>query len=116
MTHSKGRSPMLVPGIIEIVAGLGLVWLAVVSWQERLPRNGIAGVRTPSTMRSDEAFRTANKVAAPLTGAAGVVMAAGGVVATVVPESAVAAPLLAGALGAALLAVIGGIRGARAAR
>jgi hypothetical protein len=36
---------MIVPAVILIVAGLGLVWLAVASWQERLPRNGLAGVR-----------------------------------------------------------------------
>lgn len=31
---------MIVPAIIVILAGLGLIWLAVASWQERLPRNG----------------------------------------------------------------------------
>jgi hypothetical protein len=61
------ENTMIVPAVIVILAGLGLIWLAVASWQERLPRNGLAGVRTPATMRSDQAFKVANKVAAPLT-------------------------------------------------
>ena len=62
---------MIVPAVILIVLGLVLIVVAVASWQERLPRNILAGVRTPSTMRSDQAFKVANKVAAPLTGVGG---------------------------------------------
>jgi hypothetical protein len=57
---------MIVPAVILILAGLVLIVVAVASWQERLPRNALAGLRTPSTMRSDQAFKVANKVAALL--------------------------------------------------
>jgi hypothetical protein len=53
-------------GIIAIGAGIVLAWAAVAGWRGRLSRDGPVGVRTPSTMRSDEAFATTNKAAAPL--------------------------------------------------
>lgn len=107
---------MIVPGVILIVAGLGLIWLAVVSWQERLPRNGLAGVRTRTTMRSDQAFRVANKVAAPLTAAGGVVFALGGVLTLLLPKSTAGPVLLGSALAAAAICIVGGLRGVRACR
>ncbi len=68
VAHGEGNT-MIGPAMILILAGLGLIWLAVASWQGRRPRNGLAGVRTRATMRSDQAFKVANKVAAPLTAA-----------------------------------------------
>ncbi|AZZ80487.1 hypothetical protein C5O27_04810 [Gordonia alkanivorans] len=44
-----------------------------------LPRNRRFGVRTDETMRSDEAFRVANRVAAPGTLGAGVILVLGAV-------------------------------------
>ena len=107
---------MIVPAIILIAAGLGLIWLAVASRQERLPRNGLAGVRTPTTVRSDQAFRVANKVAAPLTAAGGVVLALGGLLTALLPKSSAGPVLLGGALACAASCIGGAIRGVRACR
>lgn len=70
---------MLVPVIAEVLAGLVILWFAVRLRQGRISRNSTVGVRTPSTMRSDAAFETANKAPAPPTGTGGVVMAVCGV-------------------------------------
>lgn len=108
---------MIVGGLIAAAAGLLLIGMSVAMQRERLPRNSIAGVRTPATMRSDAAFRTANKVAAPLTGAGGVFFVAGGLTAAILSRPATAAPaLLAGVVVGAVACVVGGIRGVRAAR
>jgi uncharacterized membrane protein len=107
---------MIVPAVILILVGLVLVVLAVASWQGRLPRNIVAGVRTPSTMRSDQAFKVANKVAAPLTAAGGAVLVLGGVLAALLPNSAAAHVLLISALACAVLCCGGAIKGVRAIR
>jgi uncharacterized membrane protein len=107
---------VIVAGIVLVLAGLLVVWVAIRSWQGRLSRNYVAGVRTPSTMRSDEAFRIANKVAAPFSLAGGVLIAVTGVVETLVPVRAIAAVVLTGVLLAGVLIVVGGIKGVRAAR
>ena len=104
------------PGIILILVGLVVVWVAVRGWQERLPRNYIAGVRTPSTMRSDEAFRLANKKAAPLLGAGGVFLAGGGLAAALVSRSGAWIPIVGGVAVFLVPAMVGGARGIRAAR
>jgi len=77
---------MLVPAIVEVLAGFIVVWLAVRMWQGRVRRGSAAGVRTPSTMRSDAAFETANKAAAPMAGAGGAVLVVCGVLAAVLPK------------------------------
>ena len=107
---------MIVPAVILILAGLALIVVAVASWQERLPRNILAGVRTPTTMRSDQAFKVANKVAAPLTAAGGVVLALGGVLAALLGKSSAGPVLIACALACAGLCGGGAIKGVRAIR
>jgi uncharacterized membrane protein len=107
---------MIVPAVIVILAGLVLIVVAVASWQERLPRNSLAGVRTPSTMRSDQAFKVANKVAAPLTGAGGVVLLLGGVLAALLSESSAGPVLIVCALACGGLCVGGALKGVRAVR
>lgn len=106
---------MIVPAVILILAGLVLIVVAVASWQERLPRNSFAGVRTPTTLRSDQAFKAANKVAAPLTAAGGVVLTLGGVLGALGKSSA-GPVLIACALACAGLCCGGAMKGVRAAR
>jgi uncharacterized membrane protein len=101
---------------LEGLAGVVIVWVSVLGWQQKLPRNGYAGVRTPATMRSDEAFRVANKVAAPLAVAGGVVMAAAGVVAAVIPLRYLGFPVFGGTLLAIALIVLGAMKGVRACK
>jgi uncharacterized membrane protein len=107
---------VIVAGVVLVLAGLLVVWVAIRSWQGRLSRNYVAGVRTPSTMRSDEAFRIANKVAAPFSLVGGALITVTGVVETLVPVRAIAAVVLTGVLLAGVLIVVGAIKGVRAAR
>jgi uncharacterized membrane protein len=107
---------MIGAAIVLVLAGLVIVWLAIRSWQGRLTRNYVAGVRTPSTMRSDEAFRLANKVAAPFSLAGGLLFAVTGVLAAVVPEHTASVVLVTGVATAAVVMIVGGVLGVRAAR
>lgn len=107
---------MIIPAIIVMAAGLWIIWLADRMWQERLTRNAMAGIRTPSTMRSDEAFRVANKAAAPLTAAAGVVLFADGLATALVPRHEAGIPLFGGVFVFLVLVVAGTLKGTRAIR
>lgn len=107
---------MVGPAVIVILIGLGIIWLAVRMWQERLPRNALAGVRTPSTMRSDRAFRVANKAAAPLTGVGGAILAATGLVTAFLPKPVAGIWLLSGTMVFGALCVAGAVMGIRACR
>jgi uncharacterized membrane protein len=107
---------MIGAAVLVIVLGLVLIVVAVASWQGRLPRNILAGVRTPSTMRSDQAFKVANKVAAPLTAAGGAVLVLGGALAALLGKSSPGPVLLISALACAVLCVVGAIKGIRAIR
>ncbi|MFI7615335.1 SdpI family protein [Nonomuraea terrae] len=94
-------------GLLALVVGhLGRV--------ERLPRNSVAGVRTPASMRSDAAFRAANKAAGVPTMIAGALCVAGGVGVWLVPDAGV--PVIAVTVVALLAFVVaGGVKGSRAA-
>jgi uncharacterized membrane protein len=102
-------------GAILVIAGIALLTVGLLGWRKRLPRNRFAGVRTPTTLRSDAAFTVANRVAAAPVLAAGAVCAVGGGLAL-----GSAGPVLtmivsvtgAGALG---LVLAGGLLGHRAA-
>jgi uncharacterized membrane protein len=107
---------MLVTVIAEVLAGLVILWFAVRLRRGRISRNSAVGVRTPSTMRSDAAFETANKAAAPLSGAGGAVMAVGGVLAVVMPRH-LAGGFIFGGVGVSLLLILlGSAIGVRASR
>lgn len=107
---------LLVPAIAEVFAGLIVVWLAIRLRQGRVPRGSAIGVRTPSTMRSDAAFETANKAAAPLSGAGGAVMAVGGILAAVMPKHLAGAFIFGGVGVFLLLILLGAAIGVRASR
>lgn len=107
---------MIVGGVILALAGLVVIGVAIRGWQGRLARNYVAGVRTRSTMRSDEAFQTANRVAAPFGVAGGAVMVAGGAVGAALPIRVGGLTELAAVGVAVVLIVVGAVRGARAAR
>jgi uncharacterized membrane protein len=103
-------------GIIAIAAGIVLAWVAFAGWRGRLSRGRAVGVRTPSTMRSDEAFAAANKAAAPLGVAGGIVIALGGVLAMAVPKRFFGVPLFAGVLIGLALILAGAAVGVRASK
>lgn len=108
--------PRLIIGTLLVLVGLALLAVAVLGARGRLPRNRWAGVRTPASLRSDAAFRIANRVAAAPLGAAGGVGVAGGVVTLVGPVGAVSVVVVAVAgLGVVVLGGVGGMLGQRAA-
>ena len=106
----------LVPAIVEVLAGLFIVWLAIRMRQGRVRRGSAAGVRTRSTMRSDAAFETANKAAAPLTVAGGAILAICGVLAAVMPMHLVGIFIFGGIGVFLILCLLGAATGVRAAR
>jgi hypothetical protein len=111
-----GAVAILIPVIVELIAGFIVVWVAIRSWEGRLSRDGAIGVRTPSTMRSDAAFETANKSAAPLAAAGGAVLAVCGILGAVFPRH-FAGLFIFGGIGAFLIFVLfGAAIGVRAAR
>ncbi|EFV13498.1 SdpI family protein [Segniliparus rugosus] len=59
---------------IFVLCGGALLAVSWASWTQRLSSNRFVGVRTPATMRSDEAFKLGNKIAAPGMAAGGAVM------------------------------------------
>ena len=77
-----GMSEALAGGLIGggsmLLSGSLIMWMGNRMADRRFKRNGWAGIRTPSTMKSDEAWFAAHEVGAPLMSAAGTLGAAGG--------------------------------------
>ncbi|MEV0237279.1 SdpI family protein [Nonomuraea sp. NPDC050786] len=103
--------------LLLVFTGLAAGVVGCLGLAERLPRNNVAGVRTPSTMRSDRAFRVANKAAGVPTLTGGGVALAGAVAAWLLPteEGALTAVIVAVA-GMLALTILGGVMGVRAVR
>lgn len=102
--------------LLLVFAGLAVGVVGYLGLIERLPRNNIAGVRTRSTMRSDAAFRVANKAAGVPTLAGGIVALAGGVVGWFVPaETGLAVVVIVVLVCVLVLVIIGAMMGVRAA-
>ncbi|MPZ82639.1 MAG: hypothetical protein GEV28_20460 [Actinophytocola sp.] len=98
-------------GLVPLVVGLVVGFVGVLGWRERLPRNRFGGVRTPATLRDDETFRVANKVAGPPISVAGLV----GVVSGAVGLSAGPVVTIVGFVGMFGIAAAGGVLGHRVA-
>jgi uncharacterized protein YjeT (DUF2065 family) len=93
-------------GLILIAAGALFLWLARLSRAGRLPRNGLVGIRIPSTLASDEAWQAGHLAAAPLTRAIGGVWLGAGVVLLFVAAESPAASILTGGSTAAVLVLV----------
>jgi hypothetical protein len=111
----------LIGGGAMLLAGLFIMWMGGRMAEGRFTRNRWAGIRTPSTMKSDAAWLVAHEVAAPTMGTAGTLGAAGGLTGIIAVllgagEGVVAGLILGGALLMTVLLVIATVRGARAAR
>ena len=52
-------------GPAMIAAGGLIAWLALQGWRGDLRRNRLAGIRTPTTLASDEAWAVAHRTAGP---------------------------------------------------
>lgn len=106
----------MVAAAVVIVAGGLVALVGVLGCLGRLPRNRLAGVRTSATLRSDRAFEVGNRVAGPAVIVGGVAAMVSGLVALSLPERDMTACVLAGVVVMVALAVVGGVRGDRAAR
>ena len=106
----------MVLAALLVLTGLALVVVAAMGARARLPRNRFAGVRTRASLHSGPSFVAANRVAAPLLGAAGAVALVGGAALAVAPRPALAWVLVVlSVLGTVLLSGAGGVLGDRAA-
>ena len=101
--------------MVLLIAAVALLTVGILGWQRRLPRNRFAGIRTPATLRSDDAFSAANRVAAPTVVAAGAVCAAGGALALSADGAALAVIVAVAGTGAVGLLLAGGLLGHRVA-
>jgi len=98
---------VFVVALVPMLLGVLVCWGGYLGWREKLPRDRGAGVRTPATLASDDAFRIANKVAGLPTMVGGVVGVAGGAAALAMPTTT--GLLVAAALGfAGLIALVAG--------
>ncbi|GLZ54953.1 SdpI family protein [Actinomycetospora sp. NBRC 106378] len=107
---------MVVPvlAVVLIIAAAVVAVVGVLAATQRLPRNRVVGVRTSWTMARVDAFRRANRVAAPAFTGAGLLGLVGGATALLSPVAAAAVTLLVvGAVGLLVLLGIGGVLGGR---
>ncbi|RJQ83362.1 SdpI family protein [Pseudonocardiaceae bacterium YIM PH 21723] len=99
-----------------ILFGMAIGYAGWRGLRRTLPRNRFFGVRTEQTLRNENAFAVANQVAGLPNLVAGVVMLLVGVLSLFVGSSSVALTvLLVGIVAAGLVAVAGGVQGAKAA-
>nr|WP_167405809.1 SdpI family protein [Sphaerisporangium cinnabarinum] len=97
-------------------AGLLLVWCARATASGRIGRNQVAGIRTATTLASDDAWRTAHRAARPLSEAAGWVLVVAAPVLLLVDDAAGLVVVLV-ATGLTLALTVGGlVVGTRAVR
>lgn len=107
---------VFVVALIPVVLGVLVGWGGFLGLREKLPRDRGAGVRTAATLRSDEAFRVANKVAGLPTIAAGAVGVLSGAAGLVMPNAVgVIIAAVVGLIGMFVLVAGGGVLGHRAA-
>jgi hypothetical protein len=83
---------MGVVAIVNAVVGVFAVVIARLSAAGRLPRQGLVGIRIPSTMRSDETWVAGHRAAAPAMTVAGAGAVAFGILDLVINPSHGALP------------------------
>lgn len=89
--------------------------VAVASLAGKLPRNRWAGVRTAESLRDDDTFILANKVAGPTNAAAALLLLIGGAAAVMLSGAFAVVAVMACVIAAFVTAGFGGSIGARAA-
>ncbi|MDG3009798.1 SdpI family protein [Rhodococcus sp. D2-41] len=106
---------MLIVAVLFLIAAVALGGISVVALSGRLPRNRYLGVRTPATLRDEQTFRLANRVAAPTMAAGAFVLLLGGLGALLFSTVAGIVAVVVCLVAALVIAGIGGALGARAA-
>jgi hypothetical protein len=99
-----------------VVTGGVLLFIGWRGVRGQLAPNRYAGVRTPATLRSDQAFEIGNRAAGPAFIGAGAVWFIAGISLPMLPGwSTVLLVAVLGALGGFVLMAVGGVMGNRAA-
>jgi uncharacterized membrane protein len=107
---------LAVPAILLIAAGLAVATVGLLGLTGRLPRNRFAGVRTSATLRDEESFRLANRVAGLPTGVAGAVGMLAGLAGALAPTAGGRlVSVIIGVVGLLAITVGAGVLGHRAA-
>jgi uncharacterized membrane protein len=108
---------VLLLAVTMLLAGVVLLVLAARQRSGGLRRNGLVGLRTSATMRSDEAWHAAHAATAGLTALAGVVqVVAGGAIVVLDPgDAGLLAWTLGGAGSTLALVLTAAVRGHRIA-
>ncbi|MFJ9782173.1 SdpI family protein [Amycolatopsis sp. NPDC101161] len=102
----------LVPVVLGLLVGFG----GFLGFRERLTREGGTGVRTQAALRSEEAFKLANRVAGLPTMAGGAISVLTGLAGLAMPTTGgLISAALAGVLAMLVLVMGGGVLGNRAA-
>jgi hypothetical protein len=101
--------------LVPLLAGLVVATVGVLGFRERLPRNRFGGVRTPATLRDDETFRVANKVAGLPVAVGGAVGVVSGAVAFAMSGALLVVICVLGVVGMLAITAAGGVLGHRAA-
>lgn len=102
--------------LVPIVLGVVVGWGGFLGVRGRLSRASGAGVRTEASMRSEEAFKLANRVAGIPTLAGGAAAVVCGLAGLAIPATAgLVAAAIVGLLGLLVMVVAGARMGARAA-
>lgn len=117
-----GREPerilagVFVVALVPIVIGILVGWGGFLASRDKLSRDRGAGVRTRASLRSAEAFRMANQIAAVPTLTAGIVGVLTGVAALLMPTTVTMLTAIGiGLISMFVLVAGGGILGHRAA-
>ncbi|MGV9294965.1 MULTISPECIES: SdpI family protein [Amycolatopsis] len=107
---------MFAIALVPIVLGVVVGWGGFLGVRGRLSRASGAGVRTEASMRSEEAFKLANRVAGIPTLAGGAAAVVCGLAGLAIPATAgLVAAAIVGLLGLLVMVVAGARMGARAA-
>ncbi|MBS9374588.1 SdpI family protein [Rhodococcus sp. B50] len=106
---------MLIVAVLLFVLALVVGAVGVAALTGKLPRNRWAGVRTPESLRDDDAFALANKVAAPSMLGSAVLLAVGAVASLTLPTVAGIIAVIVTVVAALLTAGAGGSVAARVA-
>jgi uncharacterized membrane protein len=103
--------PLSVPRLIA--AAIGVMFAAIGIALPRLPRNSVAGIRVPPTLRDDRVWHTTHRIAGRMFIAAGVVSVVG---ALALPEPWPLVVLLGSILGAIVASIVEAYRTAATMR
>ena len=107
---------MLLLAAVPVLAGLLIAVIGYLGLRERLPRNRFFGVRTAASLRDDETFRLANRVAGLPTMVGGLVGIVAGLAGLLMPGTGgLVAAVIIGLVGLLAITVAGGALGHRAA-